>query len=188
METWKNVKGYEGFYEVSNKGRVKSVPRLVDTTMNCRHYVSVILTPSHNDSGYYIVNLSKNGDVKPHRVHILVAEAFIPNPDNLPCVDHINSIRDDNRSCNLRWCTYKENSNFELAKQHLKESHKNQTNENLMKAVHQFTLDGEFVAEYESPKYAAEAVGCTRNAITKACREGIPIKNYLWKYIKKETD
>lgn len=188
MENWKEVKGYEGYYEVNDKGVVKSVPRLVDTTMNCRHYESVILIPSHNDSGYHVVNLSKNGDIKTHRVHILVAEAFIPNPQKLPCVDHINGIRDDNRVENLRWCSHKENSNFDLAKQHQKESHKNQTNENLMKVVHQFTLEGEFVAEYKSPKYAAEAVGCSHSAITKACREGIPIKGYMWKYIIKETE
>ena len=187
MEKWKEVKGYEGFYEVSNYGRVKSVPRYVDTTMNCRHYVSTILTPSHNNAGYSLVNLAKNGKIKTQRIHILVAEAFIPNEDNKPCVDHINGIRDDNRVENLRWCTYKENSNFDLAKQHLTESHKNQTNENLMKVVCQYTKEGELVGEYQSSKDAAEAVGCSRSGITKGCREGIPIKGFIWKY-KKETD
>lgn len=83
---------------------------------------------------------------------------------------------------NLRWCTHKENSNFELAKQHLTNSHKKQTNENLMKVVCQFTLEGELIGEYESAKYAAEAVECSKSAISKSCREGIPIKGYLWKY------
>ena len=114
MEKWKEVKGYEGFYEVSNYGRVKSVPRYVDTTMNCRHYVSTILTPSQNNAGYNIVNLAKNGKIKTQRIHILVAEAFIPNEENKPCVDHINGIRDDNRVENLEWCTHKENMNNEF--------------------------------------------------------------------------
>lgn len=187
MEIWKDIKGYEGFYEVSNEGRVKSAPRLVDTVMNCRHYKTVILTPSLNDSGYYVVNLSKNGDTKTQRIHILVAEAFIPNLENKPCVDHINGIRNDNRVENLRWCTPKENSNFDLAIEHLKESHKNQKNENLIKPVIQMNLEGDIIAEFNSPKEAAESVGCTRNAITKGCRENIKIKGYLWKY-KKEAD
>lgn len=184
MENWKPIKGYEGLYEVSDEGRVMSVPRLVNTTMNARHYKCVVLTPSKNDSGYNVVNLSKNGEVKLHRVHRLVAEAFIPNDENKPCIDHINGIRDDNRSCNLRYCTKLENNNFDLAIKNKSEAHKNQTNQNLAKKVYQYTLDGEFVAEYDSSKEAAEAVGCTRNAITKGCREGIAIKGFIWKYKK----
>lgn len=183
---WRNIRGYEGLYQVSNLGRVRSLDRVVMTTMNCRHYKSVILTPTYNDSGYLIVSLSKNGEITPHRVHRLVAEAFIPNLEGKPCIDHINGVRDDNRVENLRWCTKLENNNFELSIENKKKAHINQTNENLMKAVDQFTLDGEFVADYDSPKYAAEAVGCTRNAITKACREGIPIKGYIWKYKKRD--
>ena len=186
MEEWRDIKGYEGFYQVSNKGRVKSLDRYVDTSLGTRLYKGKVLTPSHNDSGYHIVNLPKNGKSMTHRVHILVAQAFLNNPENKPCIDHRNSKRDCNVVENLRWCTYEENSNFDLAKQHLINSHQTQTNERLMKTVHQLKLDGEFVAEYKSPKYAAEAVGCSHSAITKACREDVPIKGYLWRYKKME--
>lgn len=187
MEIWKDVKGYEGLYQVSNKGNVKSVPRVVLTILNARHYKTVYLQAVHNDKGYLIVSLSRNGEIKKARVHRLVAEAFIPNEDNKPCIDHINGIRDDNRVENLRWCTKKENCNFELAKQNHIDSHKEQKNENLMKIVHQFTLDGDFVAEFKSTKEAAKAVGCSDRAISKSCREGNPTLGYIWKY-KKEDD
>lgn len=186
MEIWKDVEGYEGLYQVSNEGRVKSLDRYVDTSLGVRLYKGKVLTPSHNDSGYHIVNLSKNGKLITHRVHILVAQAFLPNPENKPCIDHRNSKRDCNVVENLRWCTYKENSNFELAKQHLIDSHKTQTNEKLMKKVEQLDNDGNVIAEYKSSKCAADAVGCSSSAITKACREGIPIKGFFWRYKKRE--
>ena len=113
-EIWKDVKNYEGLYQVSNLGRIKS--------LNYNHTnKEKILELFKNNQGYMIICLHKKGRQKTFRVHRLVAEAFIPNPKNKPEIDHINTIRDDNRVENLRWVTRKENSNNELTKQKYKE-------------------------------------------------------------------
>lgn len=95
MEIWKDIEGYEGLYQVSNLGRVKSL----------KYDKEKIMKLWTNPRGYLNVYLCKNNKKKCGRIHRLVAEAFIPNPDNLPCVDHINCIITDNRVENLRWCT-----------------------------------------------------------------------------------
>lgn len=102
LEEWKPVCGYEGFYEVSTEGRVRSLPR---ATTN-----GGILKPIYSKDGYASVHLSREGHDKIKRINRLVAEAFIPNPENKPEVNHINGVRDDNRLCNLEWATTSENN------------------------------------------------------------------------------
>lgn len=108
MEIWKDIKGYEGLYQVSNKGRVKSLG-------NNKTRKEKILSLKPNNKGYIRVTLYKNNIKKHFSVHRLVAEAFIPNPDNLPQVNHIIDDfehRSDNRVENLEWCTAEYNSNY----------------------------------------------------------------------------
>ena len=93
IEKWEYVKGYTGLYSVSNYGRVQS------------HLTGKILKPGINHKGYLIVQLSNCGEKRNHRVHRLVAEAFIPNPKHLPEVDHIDNDMQNNRVDNLRWVT-----------------------------------------------------------------------------------
>ena len=104
MEIWKDIKGYEGLYQVSNIGRVK---RLVGFKCN----VERSSKGSQHKDGYLLMPLSKAANAKMHKLHPIVAEAFIPNPDNKPEIDHINTDRTDNRAENLRWATRKENAN-----------------------------------------------------------------------------
>lgn len=112
MENWKEIKGYEGLYEVSSEGRIRIMSKtyLSGRGKYVRRVEESIMKPSYSN-GYQQVTLSKDKLRKSYKVHRLVADAFIPNPDNLPCIDHINTVRTDNRVDNLRWCSHKDNSN-----------------------------------------------------------------------------
>lgn len=111
LEIWKPVVGYEGHYEVSNLGRVRSVDKEVFVKNNCKAIkkgkVRSLKTTKY---GYKEVNLSKGNEAKSKRVNRLVAEAFLPNPDNLPCVNHKNEDKLDNRVENLEWCDVRYNT------------------------------------------------------------------------------
>lgn len=107
-EEWKDIPGYEGLYQISNLGRVKSLARKVKTKNgNYQGYNEKILKT--RKKGYCIVSLCKDRKIKGMQVHRLVAEAFIPNPENKPYVDHIDTNPQNNNVNNLRWCTQKEN-------------------------------------------------------------------------------
>lgn len=112
IEEWRDIQGYEGKYQVSDWGRVKRIS------------TNRILAKHHDKDGYELVNFKINNKHSLGKVHRLVAEAFIPNPQNKPCVDHINGIRDDNKVENLRWCTQQENLNMPLARKNNSSSSK----------------------------------------------------------------
>ena len=106
MEVWKDIKSYEGLYQVSNKGNIYSIRK------------NKLFKLNTNKFGYYCVSLYKNSTTKTYTIHRLVAETFIPNPNNKPEVDHINTIKTDNRVENLRWCNHKENMNNTTSHKH----------------------------------------------------------------------
>lgn len=107
-EEWRSIEGYEGLYEVSNLGFVRSLDRI---TPDGRSIKGRVLKFGYA-KGYPEVNLSKNGIAIGARVHRLVADAFIPNPDNLSCINHKDENPKNNRVDNLEWCTYKHNNNY----------------------------------------------------------------------------
>ena len=117
-EIWKDIKGYEGYYQVSNLGRIRSLDRWGKGIK--KFYKGKIISQSKHPTGYMMVSLCKDASARTFKVHRLIAEAFIPNPENKPCIDHINTIRDDNRIENLRWCTHKENVNNPKTQIHMK--------------------------------------------------------------------
>lgn len=110
-EIWKDIEGYEGLYQVSNLGRIK-------ITRNGKERITIGVLDK--TTGYRKFSLHNHGKEKKFLVHRLVAKVFIPNIDNKPEIDHINTIRDDNRVDNLRWVTRKENRNNPISLEHLR--------------------------------------------------------------------
>ena len=110
MEKWKNIKDLKGYYQISEDGRVRSVDRDIPNHWgSMSHFKGKERVPSIDKCGYKMVSLKKQGVMRGMLIHRLVAEAFIPNPENKPCINHINGDKLDNRVENLEWCTHAEN-------------------------------------------------------------------------------
>lgn len=197
---WKDIKGYEGYYQISSEGIVKSLERFVKQGNFIRHEKEKIKKIHKNPYGYPCVTLCKDKKSKNFQIHRLLAIAFIPNPDNKPYVDHINTDRCDYRLENLRWVTPKENANNEITLQHCRENlyipevqrrsiltKKNRKDNFLGKprTVFQFTFDGVFVSEYDTIADAARAVDGDAVSIKRVCdKKQTSASGFIWSYYR----
>lgn len=173
-EEWKDIPEYEGLYQVSNFIKVLNVK------------TGKLLAFSVTNKNYYQVNLWKNGKCKHYSVHRLIAQAFVPNPDNKPEVDHINTFKDDNWFKNLKWVTKKEQQNNPLTRRHisegLKEKHINRYD--LSKPIQQYSLDGILINEYPSLQEASRQTGLYPTNICKALKGRYKSAGgYVWRYV-----
>lgn len=116
-EIWKDCVGYEGYYKVSNLGRIKSVPRSIKTStgkviFRIGKLIGQFLDRKDIKNAYFKVDMNKDGASKKEYVHKMVANAFHPNPNNLPCVNHKDCNKQNNKAENLEHCTYEYNRNY----------------------------------------------------------------------------
>ena len=174
-EIWKDIEGYEGYYQISNLGRVKSLERDIvkrdGTIFQCDEKIKINV---HDRNGYQLVKLNKNGSETMKKVHRLVAQAFIPNPDNLQQVNHIDEVKSNNRVDNLEWCDSKYNNNYGTKNQRISAAKTgNPQNTALCRLNAQknskkvICLDtGEI---FESTQDAANKLGLIRQSVGKVC-------------------
>lgn len=184
-EFWKDIEEYEGLYQVSDLGRVQSLPR-VNLCVN-REYIrkGKVLKGMSDKDGYLYVLLSKEGIQRKFLIHRLVAKHFIPNPQNFPQVNHKNEVVDDNRLENLEWCDCVYNIRYGTG---IKRRAKLQTNKHGAKAVLQFSLDGKFIREFPSTMEIVRVYGFRQSHINECCLEKAKSSyGYVWKYKEERT-
>lgn len=182
-ELWMPVKGYECKYEVSNYGNVVS---LNYRQTGERHPLSI----KTGKDGYLRVTLCKKCICKSILVHRLVAEAFIPNPENKPFVDHIDTDRKNNCVSNLKWCNRKENANNPITLKrmgdnlrNLKRIYREQISKKRKIKVAQYTLDGKLVKVWDSAKDAEISLSIFNSDICNCCKGNRKTAGgYIWKY------
>lgn len=168
-EIWKDIEGYEGLYQISNYGNVKTLPRP-------RVKSTIMKLELHK--GYYKVCFSKNNKSKHFFVHRLVAQAFIPNPDNLPCVNHKDENSLNNCVNNLEWCTQQYNLLYGNRRAKVIEKER--------KPVGQYTMSNELIRVHYSIQQAARNINRNAGPICRCCKGKQAFAyGYKWEYYNK---
>lgn len=185
-ELWKDVVGYEGFYKVSNLGRIKRVEHF--DSKNHR-YCERILSLNPQKNGYVRVHLSKNGIAEWKSLHRIVATAFVERKDGCDVVNHLDNNPSNNKAENLEWTTYKGNMEYASSQGRMRYNPKNlkKAQESNKKAV--IAIKGSDTYYFSSQSEAAEALGVRRSHISAACRKEYgynKVGGYEWEYADEE--
>ena len=176
-EIWKDIENFEGLYQVSNLGRVKSVDRIVrviDIKSNReydRHFPESIKATNLDTKGYVMVTLKKDGKTSRHRIHRLVAKAFIPNINNLPQVNHIDENKENNCVSNLEWCTNDYNGTYGTRISRISEKRRGKSTHNSVKVK-------VFGVVYDSLSKAGKAIGVSGDTIKRRIKNNIEGYSY----------
>ena len=163
-EIWRDVVGYEGLYKVSTEGNIKSIRR------------NKLLSLETNKAGYKKISLY-NKTRKCYSVHRLVAETFIPNPENLPCVNHKDENKSNNCVDNLEWCTVEYNNTYGTRLERMSRTRS--------KTIIQLSLEGDFIREWDSASEVARVLGYNQSNICSCCNnKRKTAAGYKWKYVE----
>ena len=173
MENWKEIAEYEGLYEVSDMGRVRSL----------KFGKEKILKPRKHTCGYLHVNLCKDGHVKTLKVHRVVAEAFIPNPQGLDTVNHKDEVKTNNTVSNLEWMSLKDNINYGTHNKRVSEANINHPSHS--KQVQMCDRKGNLLAAFPSLREAERVTGIDHSHISSCCNGKLKSAGgYKWRYIQ----
>lgn len=177
MEKWVNIPGYENYYQASNLGNVRRV-KYYDAASKGHHDCMRNMKFHESSGGYMRVKLTMLGIEKLYLVHRLISQAFIPNPNNFPCVNHKDGNKTHNYVENLEWCSYLYNNN-----------HANVTGLRVMKnkkgskPVYRFNISGVFVDEFPSANEAGRCTGFAASHIQDCCNDKCRTwKGYIWRW------
>jgi hypothetical protein len=183
-EIWADIPGYEGMYQISTHGRVKSLPRTI-RRRNCDCPIKERILRPASRNGYLHVNLCNNKNAKSAFIHRLVAIIFIPNPRGVDCINHKDCNPHNNRVENLEWCTKAENN------QHAWDNGCQEKLRGIMKqglrnrAVLQLDLNGNVIKQFDTIKEASAETGATHSHISSCCRNRYGRRTcggYKWQY------
>lgn len=176
IEIWKPIKGYEGLYEVSNFGRVRSVDRTITYANGSVHFYKGVIRKLFEDvDGYPVVVLTKHNQLKTFKVHKIEMDAFVPNTDNLPCVNHKDENKKNNfiwvnedgsvdlSKSNLEYCTYSYNTNYGTCIERARMKHRN--NETVSKPILMLTKNRVPLKLFPSESQASRETGISRAII-----------------------
>ena len=169
MEIWHDIENYEGLYQISNKGRVKSLYNGSER----------ILRPVIDRYGYYKIMLYNDSVRKIFSIHRLVAQAFIPNLYNKPQVNHLDENKKNNSVDNLEWATAKENSNYGSRNEKVADSRS--------KPILQYSKSGDFIREWKSAAEVERVLGINNSDIIQCCKgRRKSAGGYIWRYKEKD--
>lgn len=166
-EIWRNIEGYEGLYQVSNTGKVRNTK------------TGKIFKTQIEHCGYEYVILHKGKKEKLCLIHRLVALAFVPNPNNYPCVNHKDECKTNNVYTNLEWVDHKTNCNYGTRNKKISRAH--------CKPIYQYSIDGTFIKEWNSINAAANYYNISSQRLSH-CVNGRSKTSYgyVWKYAKEK--
>lgn len=183
-EIWKDIPGYEGLYQVSNLGRIKSFPR--KGTHELKEH---ILKPGKNHKGYLHVKLRKNCIGKTITVHRLVAKMFISNPNNLEQVDYIDDDKENNCVNNLQWITNADNmaKAWQTGARSIEKTYKKGKENCHARVVNQYDLKGVYIKTWYCIKDIEKELGFNNRNISACCRHKRPTAyGFKWEYALTE--